>query len=149
MTNVFNLQRGSVGNKACPICAAMHVPQNKCDTNLLAKRVQQLLEANQAIPSLMKSNKEAVEIAQYLQGLCTQADYAQTLIQEVCVKHGDVGQLILAEYHNRLDEWAKKTISQGTSPEQTSTEQLTLSATEDKNSTPQQAGESSPLILSP
>lgn len=146
---LFKLERGSVGNVACQICGQIHIPANKCSNDALVNRIQRLMESNLVIPSILHANKEAVDLAQYFQDLNKRADYGFTLIQEICVRHGDVGAAIQKEFMEGLDSWLKENTNQNTPQETQSTEQLTSSETEDKNSTPTQDGQSSLLILPP
>ena len=149
MNKVLNLKRGAIGNNPCHLCNELHVPQNQCRNDALARRVQVLLDANRAIPSILEANKEATMLAGQFQMMLKQAGESHDIISQVCAEHGEIGQQIYQTYMERLDAWAKNFTDQITPLEEKDTESLTSSETSDKNSTQQENGEASPLILSP
>lgn len=148
-SNIFKLERGSVGNVACQICGKIHIPANKCANQDLVHRIHKLLEANAIIPSILAANKEAVDLAAYFQDLNAKADYGFTLIQEVCAAHGETGEKIKLEFMERLDKWVAEFTNRDTSQQTQNTDQLTLSETNASECTPTPDGPSSQLILSP
>ena len=103
----------------CAICNESHMSE-KCARGDLVFRIQNLVRANAMIPQLMGSNKEAVEMAQGLQGILKKADEAHTILMQILSTHGDVGDQIKNEYMGKLETWANPIIDLGT------TEQLEL-----------------------
>lgn len=148
MTNLIKLERGSVGNSPCALCNQMHVPQNKCSFEALAKKIMLLTEANRTIPSILQANKEAVTTARQFQILLKSADKANDILFEVLAAHGEIGETIKNEYLKGLDEWAKVHSSQDTEEQSQDTGPSILSETNDKPSTGETTpGGNSPLIL--
>lgn len=146
-SKIIQLDRGAMGNRPCHLCMEVHVPQNKCKFDVLAKRVNQLLLANQVIPQLMANVKEAATTAAYFQNLLKQADKAHEILMNILSRHGDIGKTIEQQYLEGLNLWAAATMNQ--EAEKPQEELSTSSETSDKLSTNPESGKSSPLILSP
>ncbi len=131
--------------KACPVCLEMHVPQNRCRYEQLAGRITKLSQANQLIPSILQANKEAVTMAEHYRHLLKTADQAQTILQEVLAKHGDIGKQIQDEYMEAVDKWASQLSSQDTKEPTSDTDNSAASEKNDKPCTEETTtGENSP-----
>ena len=143
MSSIIQLNRGSVGNNPCPLCNTIHVPQNKCSSDVLAKRVALLLEANKIIPNLLRANKEAVDSARTFQNMIKDTTKFIDLVKDICHKpeYVEVGAKIWAEVMFVKAEDVeqcqdKETLNLDTDKEKDSSqESLILSATEGSNST--------------
>ena len=122
-------------SQKCKLCGAAHIILNKCDGELLAKRINALLEANRAIPAIMEANKEAVTLAQHYQDLVRQAANAQDILFAVLDERGKVGEEIRNDYLHRLNQWANTIIDHGTKQLALVTESLTSKETNGKGST--------------
>lgn len=135
MTNLITKLNDQKG-KPCAICNEIHIPQNRCRFDALAKKIAQLQEANQSIPSLLEAIKEAVESAQTFQALLKQTDRVHTILWEVLSEHGEVGEEIKKEFLKRTDEWlAKEHTNQDTEELKPDIEKSILKETKDKGST--------------
>lgn len=147
MTNLITDLMDRKG-KPCGICNEMHIPQNRCRFDALARKIQKLMEANALIPQILQHNKEATELAKHFQGLLKQADGAHTILMGILEdpKYAD-GQAIKERYLEELNKWAASKLTSQDTEEQLplfSQENSTPSEKSDKPSTTMESGEPSP-----
>ena len=92
MSGIIKLSRGGIGNNTCDVCGEHHIPQNKCRSEALVRRISLLKEANQVIPSLLQANKDAVDTAKAFQDILKETDAVMEKLKEICHRE-EYGQL--------------------------------------------------------
>lgn len=92
----------------CRICGKFSHPfTTKCNYNDLVSRIDNLLNANSAIPHILEANVEATDLANTFRVLAQDTSRALGLCEEVILEF-DNGPIIWARFKERLEKkWPK------------------------------------------
>lgn len=100
--------------KLCRLCGRHSHPfTTQCNYRDLVKRIELLLEANGAIPSLLEMNKEVTTIAKTFEDLFKKTSKSLEIVEEV-IKEFPEGEIIWSRFKKRLEELWPETSSQDT-----------------------------------
>lgn len=123
-----------MNGQGCPTCLEVHSLKSRCSHDALVRRISKLAEANKLIPSIMKANKEATDLANTFRMTARDVSRAIAICQELILEQPG-GTEIWIEFEKRLEQRWEKTSPQDTDQQHLSPGNLILSETENKLST--------------